>query len=136
MHWLVSLIQFLITSLEDTHFSFLVVFASFQSFTPSSMFQKQKEKKFPIFKGCSCQILHQASFQNDNFNSLPDWPTAPSNDEVKVKHFEIQYQRETHSMGSKPEKKIKHLRKKLKIILLHCKSIKINLTVHKFFIPR
>ena len=95
------------------------------------MYQKQKEKKFPILKRCSCQILHQAGFQNENMNSLPDRPTAPSNGEVKVEHFEIQYQRETHSMGSKPEKKMKHLRTKLKIILLHCKSIKINFTVQK-----
>ena len=50
---------------------------------------------------------------------------------MKVIHFEIQYQRETHSMVSKPEKKIKHLKRKLKIKQLHCKLININFTVQK-----
>jgi len=130
MHWLVSLIRSLMTWFQDIHFSFLVVFVSFQSFTLSSMFQKQREKKFPKFKRCSCQILHQAGFQNENFiNSLPIGQQR--HPIVKVKLFEIKYQRETHSMGSKPEKKIKHLKKKLKIIQLHCKSININFTVQK-----
>ena len=47
------------------------------------MSQKQKGKKFPKFKRCSCRTLHQAGFQIENFSSLPDWPTAPFNNENK-----------------------------------------------------